>query len=270
MPYAEPGTFLFLRFALAFALLAVISMLVQARWPARRDAMMSVLVGVLVHGIYLGGVFWAIRHGMPAGVAAIVVGLQPLLTALLAGWWLGENIATRHRVGVALGLVGVVLVLAPRLDIAGSGITAVTVAAALLATVAITVGTVIQKRFATASDLRSGTALQYLGALLPVGLLMMFETRTIEWTGQLIFSLAWLVVVLSLAAVFLLMWLIQQGSVAKVSTLFFLVPSVASVIAWLLFGETLNPLQLAGMALTAVAVWLASSTGLSPAARARV
>lgn len=258
MPYAEPGTFLVMRFCLAFALMAIIALLVQAQWPRGRDAGLALLVGMLVHGVYLGGVFWAVRNGMPAGVAAVVVGLQPLLSAILAGWWLGERITKQHKVGVALGLTGVVLVLAPKLDVLNSGITSDTIAATLLATLSITLGTVLQKKVSVVSDLRSVTALQYLGALLPVGLLMLFETRSIQWTGELIFALVWLVMVLSLAAVFLLMWLIRQGSVAQVSTLFFLVPSVSAVMAWLLFDEMLNYWQLCGMVLTAIAVWLAS------------
>lgn len=264
MPYAEPGTFLAMRFAIAFALLAAIATLARASWPGRREAGFSVIVGMLVHGIYLGGVFWAVREGMPAGVAAAVVGLQPLLTASLAGWWLGEPVTVRHRIGLILGLVGVALVLAPKFDVGGSGITPATIAATLLATVAITLGTVLQKRIGAIGDLRSGTALQYLGALLPVGLLMLFETRRVEWAAELVFALAWLVLVLSLAAVFILMWLIRQGSVARVSTLFFLVPGVAALMAWGLFGETLNPWQLVGMSLTAIAVWLASGTRWMP------
>ena len=264
MPHAEPGTFLAMRFAIAFALLGAIAVLLRAPWPTGRDAAGTVVVGALVHGLYLGGVFWAVREGMPAGVVAVVVGLQPLLTALLAGWWLGEPVGVRHRVGLALGLLGVTLVLAPKLDVAGSGIGPATIAAALLATAAITVGTVLQKRLGATVDLRAGTALQYLGALLPVGLLMLSETRQVEWTGQLWFALAWLVLVLSLAAVFLLMWLIRHGSVARVSMLFFLVPGVAALMAWALFGETLGPWQLLGMALSAVAVWLASAARRSP------
>ena len=257
MPYAEPGTFLSIRFALAFAAMTLIAIALGATWPRGRRVGWAVLVGILVHGIYLGGVFWAVRRGMPAGVAAVVVGLQPLLTALLAGWLLGESITRRHRIGLALGLVGVVLVLAPRLDVTGSGITPATIGATALACLAVTAGTVLQKAKGAASDLRAGTALQYLGALVPVGLLSLFETREVAWNAELAFALGWLVIVLSLGAVLLLMWLIENGSVAKVSTLFFLVPGVAALMAWALFGETLGPWQLAGMALTAAAVRLA-------------
>ena len=258
MPHAEPGTFLAIRFVIAFVLLAAIAVAFGAVWPRGRAAGSALAVGVLVHGVYLGGVFWAVRNGMPAGVAAVVVGLQPLFTALLAGWWLEEPITQRHRIGLGLGLAGVVLVLAPKLDVTGSGITTATIAATVAGCLAVTVGTVLQKATGAASDLRAGTALQYLGALVPVSILMAFETREVAWTGELVFALAWLVLVLSLAAVFLLMWLIREGSVAKVSALFFLVPAVAAVMAWALFGETLGGWQILGMGLSAVAVWLAT------------
>ncbi len=266
MPHAEPGTFLSLRFAIAFVLLAGIALLARAPWPRGRQLLSAVGVGVLVHGIYLAGVFWAIDNGMPAGVAAIVVGLQPLLTALLATTWLNEAITRRHQLGLGLGLLGVALVLLPGLtDTAGQAatVTVSTIVAVVVATLSVTAGTVLQKRVGVGVDLRAGTALQYLGALIPVTLLMATETREIDWNAELYFALVWLVLVLSLGAVFLLMWLIRQGSVSQVATLFYLVPAVTTLLAWLLFDETLGAVQLIGMATAAIAVWLASgqSTG---------
>lgn len=262
MPYAEPGTFLAIRFALAFALMAAIAVALGAHWPRKRAALNALAVGALVHGVYLGGVFWVVRHGMPAGVAAVIVGLQPLVTAGLAAGLIGERITWRQRAGLALGLAGVVMVLWPNLDVTGSGITAATIGACALACLAVSAGTVLQKATGAASDLRAGTALQYLGALVPVAFLTLFETREVAWNGQLVFAMAWLVLVLSLAAVFLLMWLIREGSVASASALFFLVPGVASVMAWLLFGETLGPWQIAGIVLSAVAVRMAANSSV--------
>lgn len=270
MPHAEPGTFLAMRFALALVLLAGIAFVLRAPWPRGRAAWGALVVGALVHGIYLGGVFWAVRHGMPAGVAAVIVGLQPVVTTALAGGWVGarlgldERVGARHWVGLALGVVGVVLVLWPKLDlqpdlgldVSGSGITPSTIGACALACLAVSLGTVLQKRVGATVDLRSGTALQYGGALVPVGLLALTETNAVSWTGELVFALLWLTLVLSLGAVFLLMWLIREGSVARVSALFFLVPTVAALMAWALYGEALGPIQIAGMALTAIAVWL--------------
>ena len=264
MPHVEPGTFLALRFVLAFALLAAIAATVGAKWPDRRGATVAVIVGALVHGLHLGGVFWAVKRGMPTGVAAVIVGMQPLFTALLAAVWLRETITARHQAGLALGILGVVLVLWPKLDVSGSGITFATIVATVMACLAVTLGTVLQKTFAGATDLRTGMALQYVGALIPVSLLMLTETREIAWNGEVIFALVWLTFVLSIGAILLLMWLIREGSVARVSSLFFLVPAVAALMAWALFGETLGPVQVAGMALSGLAVWLAS-TGPRPA-----
>jgi len=259
MPYAEPGTFLFLRFSLAFFVLAGLVVLARASWPRGRKALQALAVGMLLHGVYLGGVFWAVREGMPAGVVAVVVGMQPILTAILAGWLLGETITTRHRIGLLLGVFGVVLVLYPKLNFNGVGITPATIGASFLACLGVTLGTILQKATGGAGHIRSGAALQYLGALAPVGLLALFETRQVTWNGELVFALAWLTFVLSVGAVFLLLWLIREGSVASVSTLFFLTPAVAALFAWALFGETLGPVQLIGMALSAGAVWLASA-----------
>ena len=259
MPHSEPGTFLAIRFAAAFGLLAMIALAMRAPWPGMRIALHSVLVGMLIHGVYLGSVFWAVDRGMPAGISAVVVGLQPLLTALLAGWWLKEVITGRHWFGLAVGIAGVALVLAPKFDIADSGITAITVSVCVLGMVSATLGTVLQKKFGGQTDLRSGTALQYLGAFIPVGLLAFTsETGEIDWTNEMIVAMVWAIFVLSIVAIFLLMWLIREGSVAKVSSLFFLVPAVATVMAYFLFDEQLVPTQLFGMVLCAAAVALAS------------
>lgn len=255
MPYAEPGTFLSMRFVLAFAVLACVSLVLRAHWPSRREVAASLVVGMLVHGIYLTGVFWAVRHGMPSAVAAVIVGLQPLVTALLAAKFLGEPLKRHHVIGLGVGFLGVVLVLAPSLDVTGSGINPVTISVALLACLGISCGTVLQRAVGGTRDLRTGTAIQYLGGLIPPALLMLFETREVIWTGELVFAFVWLVLVLSVFAVMLLMWLISQGSVTQVGALFFLVPGVSAAMSWALYGSALAPVQLAGMALTALAIW---------------
>ena len=258
MPYSEPGTFLGLRFAIAFFLLVTIALILNAPWPGLKPALQSVLIGSLIHGMYLGPVFWAIDRGMPAGVSAVVVGMQPLLTALLAGWWLKEVITRNHLYGLVLGITGVCLVLYPGLNLSDGGVNLTTISVTLLGAASVTLGTVMQKTVSSTTDLRSGTALQYLGAFIPMmALAMLTETGTIYWGFESIFAMVWLVLILSVVAIFLLMWLIQEGSVAKVSSLFFLVPGVAALIAYFLFDETLVPIQLLGMAICAVAVALA-------------
>jgi drug/metabolite transporter (DMT)-like permease len=232
-------------------------------WNERGHAM---VVGMLIHGAYLGGVFWAIRHGMPAGVAALIVSLQPVLTSLLSAPLLGEKLAARHWLGLVLGLAGAVLILAPGLEHVletGDGITGPTVVATVFALGGITAGTIYQKRFATGTDLLAGSVWQYVGAVVLVGAASLaFETRVIHWTPKFIFALSWLVLVLSIGAISLLMLLIRQNAVASVSGLFYLVPACTSVIAYFMFGETLGPLQLAGLVLATLAVLMISGVRL--------
>lgn len=259
MPHAEPASFLAIRFAIAFALLAGLAIAAGAKWPKGRDFLHALVVGMLIHGLYLGSVFWAVNRGMPGGVSAIIVGLQPLLTALLARSWLGEELNLRHWIGLAIGFVGIIMVLLPGLQLEDSGIRAVTIGACLVGVAGITVGAVYQKRYATGLDLRSGNAVQYLGAFIPMMLFSFaFESFEIHWNGETLFAMAWLVFVLSIGAVFLLMWLIREGSVARVSSLFYLVPAVAALMTWALFGETLTPIQIIGTVLCALAVSLAA------------
>jgi drug/metabolite transporter (DMT)-like permease len=269
MPHAEPFTFLALRFALALILLAPVAFAVREGWPGRRPALHAMLAGGLIHGVYLGGVFFAVRHGLSAGIAALIVGLQPLLTTLLAAAFLGEAIRPRHWLGLALGLLGVALVVAPKLG-TGSGLTALTLLPALLAALGISVGTIWQKRFVGGVDLRVGTALQYLGALVPMAVCaVLFETMRVDVTGEFVFALVWLTLVLSIGAVFLLLFLIREGAVSQVSSLMYLTPGVTACMAFALFGETLAPIQLFGMMLAAAGVaaatWKRSAPPVSQA-----
>nr|WP_280890154.1 DMT family transporter [Jiella mangrovi] len=254
MPYAEPFTFLSIRFALALALLFVMAFATGAAWPRPRLAAHSMVAGSLIHGVYLGGVFFAVRHGLNAGVVALIVGLQPILTAIIAAPALGETIRPRHALGLFLGLAGVTLVILPKLG-AGGDYHFVNVAPACLSALAISVGTIWQKRFATGIDVRTGTVFQYLGALIPsFALAVLTETMAVKWNGEVVFALAWLTVVLSIGAIFLMMILIREGAVSKVASLMYLTPGVTAVMAYLLFGETLTPIQLGGLLLTGVGV----------------
>ena len=267
MPHAEPASFLLLRYLLAFSILGLIALLWKSAWPKGRLALHCMVVGMLVHAVYLGCVFWAVRNGMPANVSAIIVGLQPLLTALIAAPWLGERITSRHWVGISIGLIGILLVLGPKVDVTDSGITAITVSVCLLSVLGMAIGTVCQKRFGGTAELLPATCLQYFGAALPtLAFALAFESFAITWNFDTVIGLLWLVFVLSIAAVFLLMWLIAQGSVARVSSLFYLVPVVAATMTWALFGETLLPVQIVGMVLCAFAVALAAiGKGTTPA-----
>lgn len=259
LPYAEPFTFLSIRFVLIISLLVVLALAARAPWPRQPRQIAHLLVsGTLVHAAYLGGVFAAIHHGLPSAMAALLVGLQPILTALVAGPLFGEEIRVRQWLGLLLGLVGVALVLAARNGgLSVDGLSWAGIAFALVALVGITAGTLYQKRFGQGMDLRSGSAVQYVGALLvllPVA--MTTETMRVDWSLDFVLALLWLVLVLSLGAITLLMMLIRSGEAARVASLFYLVPPVTAGLAWLLFDETLSLIGLAGMALAALGVAL--------------
>jgi drug/metabolite transporter (DMT)-like permease len=259
MPWAEPFSFLSVRFGLVVIILVAIAIATGAPRMAAREAILSAVAGMLMHGIYLGGVFWAVHQGLGAGLSALIVGLQPVLTALLAGAFLGEAVLARHWLGLAAGFAGVVIVILPKLAESLDGVSGPTLAAACLAVAAMSAGTVMQKRFAAGGDLLVGTAWQYAGAtvLLALGS-MAFETRAFVLTGELIFAMVWLVFVLSIGAIFLLLAMIRDGAVTRVSTLFYLVPATTALMAWVLFEEALTWTQVGGMAISAFGVALAT------------
>lgn len=256
LPYAEPMTFLGLRMAIASVLLLGVALATRAPWPVGRRASLHVAVaGLLVHGVYLGGVFWAIDRGQGAGVTAIIVSVQPLLTAALAGAVLGERVTGRQWLGLLAGFAGVGLVVSGRLD-AGTASPA-TVASALLALAGITLGTLYQKRFCPATDLRTGGAIQF--AVTGIALLALAaatERMVIDWNGEFLFALAWLVLVLSVGAIGLLFALIRRGAAARVASLFYLAPPFTVVFAYLLFDERLDAQALAGLAVVVAGVAL--------------
>lgn len=260
MPWSEPFSFLAARFALAFLIIAGLSHWYSASSLTWRQAGQAAVTGVLIHGLYLGGVFWAVHRGLPAGISALIAGLQPLVTSILAGWLLKERIAPRQWLGLATGLLGVVIVLWPKLGVSGAGINGPTLAASAIAVLAISSGTVWQKKFGTRADPLANAAWQYVGAAVVMALgSLLFETRAFTLNGELVFALVWLTLVLSIGAIFLLMRMIREGEMARVSSLFYLVPSVTAVIAWLLFGETLTLVQIAGMAVATFGVALATA-----------
>lgn len=264
-PHADPLTFLSMRFVLSAAAFAGIALVARAAWPRGRRGWRDALVaGVLMQGVYLGGVFWAVRHGLPAGISALVTGLQPLLTALLAFPLLGERVGARRWAGIGLGFGGALLVLQPQLRPGfGSPLTGPALLMPLLACgagmVGMTLGTIWQKRTASTADLRTNAAVQFIGAgvvTIPAALLTeagRFDASWQAWSG-----LAWAVCGLSLGAISLLLMLIKRGAVAGVAALFYLVPPVVAVLAFALFGEQLSALQIAGMAVAATGVAVAN------------
>jgi drug/metabolite transporter (DMT)-like permease len=260
LPDAEPLTFLSVRYAAVLVLMGAVAWLTRAPWPrSTREWLHIGVCGLLIHAVYLGGVFTAIARGLPAGVTALVVGLQPVLTALGAGIWLGERVRTAQWAGLGLGFAGVALVVAHKASANVSGPTLVTMLVpAVVALLGITAGTLYQKRFCPAFDLRTGSVIQFLPCLAFTALVAWgTETMQVRWTGQFAFALGWLVIVLSLGAVSLLNLLIRRGTAVNVASLFYLTPPTTALMAWALFGETLTGLSLAGMGLAVFGVWLA-------------
>ena len=255
-PHADPLTFLSIRFPIAGLCFVAIAVALRAPWPGSRQAFHATVAGAFLHGGSLGPVYWAVAHGMPAGVSALIVGLQPLMTAILAAWMVKEKIALRHWVGLAVGILGVALVVSPKLQSGFSGgITPITTAVNIFGALSISFGTVYQKRFATSLNLASGGAWQYVGATLAVAIpALLMEELHFDGSFDAWFALGWSVVVLSLGAITLLMLLIRLGDVGRVASLIFLVPGVSALMAYVLFGETLTPVQVLGMAVCAGAV----------------
>jgi drug/metabolite transporter (DMT)-like permease len=267
LPYIEPLTFLAIRLLVVVIVMAIIALVARARWLRPDEIGHSLIAGALVHGVYLGGVFIAISHGVPAGISALIPGLQPLLTSTIASRFMGERVSHLQWVGIVLGLVGVVLVLHNRsIQISGSMLGWM---ASFMSLLGITLGTLYQKRHCTAIDWRTGNTVQYMGAGMLFGLAsFFFETRVIHWNGQLIFAIAWLVFVLSIATVALMYWLIRRSAATKFASLFYLVPAVTALFAYLLFGERLDTISIAGMGVCAIGVVLASRMGeLKPATK---
>ncbi|MBV2193853.1 MAG: DMT family transporter [Azonexus sp.] len=256
LPYAEPLSFLFVRYLAVISLMTVIALLTRAPWPKAPMQWVHIGVsGLLVHAVYLGGVFIAIKQGLPAGITALVVGMQPLLIALGAGWLLGERVVGRQWLGLALGFVGVALVVSGKFgDTAALGPMLVPALCALLG---ITVGTLYQKRYCARFDLRTGSIIQFVPtALATLPVILLFDGFHVDWTGDFIFALAWLVLVLSIGAISLLNLLIRSGSAVNVASLFYLTPLSTALIAFLMFDEKLGWLAVLGMGLAVSGVYL--------------
>jgi drug/metabolite transporter (DMT)-like permease len=262
LPYIEPLTFLAVRMMFVVAVMTVIALIGRARWPRPPDIGHSLMAGSMVHGLYLGGVFTAISQGVPAGISALIPGLQPILTSTIANRFMGEKVSRLQWLGLALGLIGVLMVLHDRRIVAeGSGLGWI---ASFVSLIGITLGTLYQKRFCGGIDWRTGNTVQYIGAAVLFGIgSFAFETRVIHWTGELVFAFAWLIFVLSIAAVALMYWLIRRSAATGFASLFYLVPAVTALFAYFLFGEKLDALSLAGMVVCAVGVVLANRSSIA-------
>lgn len=260
-PHAEAFTFVAIRVVGVALVLVGLARARGARWPHDRAGWLHAgIAGVMMQGVYVIGVFWSVQNGLPAGIAALVGSLQPLLTAMLAGPILGERVSRRRWLGIATGFSGALLVLAPKVGATdAAGIPVPALAACLAAMVAMTAGTFWQKSRAGGADLLSNAAIQFVGAaLLTVPVALLFGTGRFDSSPQLWAGLAWSILVNSVAGILLLLALIRRGAVAGVAALLFLVPPVSALMAYGLFGEALEPVQMGGMALAALGVAIAS------------
>jgi drug/metabolite transporter (DMT)-like permease len=270
-PYAEPMTFLAIRFLAVFIIIAIALPLFRIPVLSWRDSLLATMIGASMHGIYLGGIMYAIKVGMPAAVAALIIALQPILTAVLAGPILGERLTWRHWTSLALGIGGIFLVLSPKIGLdSGWANRPETFVASVVSIAALTFGTLYQKRSASHLDLRASLLPQYFGATLVTGAwAFSFESREVIWSPELIGALAWLVIVLSIGAISLFLLLLRENAAWRTSALFYMIPPVTAVIAWVMFDERLSLVQLGGMALVMAAV-LAIRPGRPPPEVARV
>jgi len=262
LPYIEPFYLLLIRTLLTLGVFGGLILIFRAQWPSPRQALHQMVTGALVHGCYLGGVFAAIKWQLPAGVTSILVGLQPVLTAVLAWGLMGQTLQGRQWLGLGLGLLGVMLVLGTGLQPDQFELRLEAVLAALVALAGISIGTLYQKRFGAGTDLLTGSFYQYLSMALMMGLLTLgFEQHQVEWHPELIGALLWLVFGLSVSAILLLMLMIREGEVARIASYFYLVPPVTALEAWLLFDEQLSMLALGGMVLAVIGVYLVLRAG---------
>ncbi len=257
--YADPLTYLAIRMAIVVGLMVVIAAIARPKWPDLTGVAHSAVAGILVHGFYLGGTAVAISHSIPAGLSALIPGLQPILTSTLANRFLGERVTPLQWGGLLLGLGGVVLILhnRPMSGEAGWGWLA-----SAVSLVSITLGTLYQRRYCNQIDWRAGNLVQYVAVTIFFAIgAGLFENNVVRWTTEFMLALAWLAVVLSIGSIGLLYWLIRHQAATSVASLFYLVPAVTSLMAYALFGERLDPVGIAGMAACAAAVFLVNRRG---------
>ena len=262
IPYAPPFYFIAIRMAIASLLLFIAISFLRRSQPLTRSILWpSTLIGLTLHGAYLGGCFFAVSRGMPAGVAALIVSLQPVLVSLFAAKYLNEPLKARAVLGLILGLVGLFVVVLPRINMTGdNAISLVAVAASVIGLLGGTSGTILQKKYGGAIPTLAGTSIQYAAtALVLLVLALLFEEPNITWSPEFIGALTWLVLALSFGAILLLFFLLSHGSAASVSSLYYLVPAVTAIIAYFMFDEHISVISLIGTAITVVGVWLVVS-----------
>lgn len=257
--FADPLTFLVLRYSVAVVLFYLVCRFSGVTWPRSREAVLHAVVsGMFLHGLYLGMVWWAIGQGVPAALSGIIAGLQPLMTGIAAAFLIGEALSGTQRFGLVLGFAGIAIAVLPNvLALDAGAIPLYAVAINVLAMACVTIGTIYQKRFLKEGDLRAVATLQYVGALIvTVPAAVAFENLHVEWVFGLFAALAWSVLGISMGAIALLLYLIRRGDVSKAASLIYLVPPLAALEAALFFGEKLTLSMILGTAVVVVGVYL--------------
>jgi len=261
MPFSEPMTFLFLRFSGVCVLMLPIILWKKIPWPSLQQIVHIAVAGSLLQFGYLAGVWISVRAGMPAGLSALIVGLQPILTALLA-YFVAEKINSRQWLGLFLGLIGVVLVLSAKLNT--HGVTISNILWNVFALISITAGTIYQKKYCPSFDLRIGSFIQFMTSAFISGLAAIaFETRVVQWSNEMIGALVWSIFFISIGAISLLFVLIRRGNATKVSSIMYLTPPTTAVLAWIFFKEPLTPIIVIGTIVTSLGVLLVNQSPVS-------
>ena len=261
MPFSEPMTFLFLRFSGVCVLMLPIILWKKIPWPSPQQILYIAVAGSLLQFGYLAGVWISVRAGMPAGLSALIVGLQPILTALLA-YFVAEKINSRQWLGLFLGLIGVVLVLSAKLNT--HGVTMSNILWNVFALISITAGTIYQKKYCPSFDLRIGSFIQFMTSAFISGLAAIaFETRVVQWSNEMIGALVWSIFFISIGAISLLFVLIRRGNATKVSSIMYLTPPTTAVLAWIFFKEPLTPIIVIGTIVTSLGVLLVNQSPVS-------
>ncbi len=257
LPFAEPFTLLFYRFLASLIVLIPIIPLLSLKWPEKHQWFGLLITGLLIHGGYLSGVFYAIDTGMSPALCALLVGLQPLLTTAVTPWIFGRAVSRLNWMGILLGAIGITIILLPSIDDVSQSPDAWI--AACIALLSITSGAIYQNKYCAKAPLVSGAAVQYMSAVVLFGFgAWYFETGAIQITHQFLFAMAWLILGLSIGAILLLMYLIKRNESHQVASLFYLVPAITTIEAYYLFNDQLSAAQIFGMLLTTIAVYLAT------------
>lgn len=262
VPYAPPFYFLAIRMTIAALLLFIAISFLRKSQPITRSIVLpSTMIGLTLHGTYLGGCFFAVSRGMPAGVAALIVSLQPVLVSLYAAKYLNEPLKARAILGLVLGLIGLFVVVLPRVNVTGaSAISCLAISASVIGLLGGTSGTILQKKYGGAIPTLAGTSIQYAATAVVLSIFaLLFEKPNIQWTANFIGALAWLIFALSFGAILLLFFLLRSGSAASVSSLYYLVPAATAIEAYFIFDEQISPISMLGTLITVIGVWLVVS-----------